>query len=275
MEDLVPTEKTEVPEEAIAISKVNQFLKVIGLTMPLDYLFLDHAMNMHREAIAKNQTISLQFLFQLIIGKDEKDMNFPFSSFLEKISFRYVKPDCEPLEYAEDDRYIVTNFIPSAKWNENIPRPFSDFHLYYMDVLKPMLQQSVEELYALFDTKKGETFFLVFGDRKLHQFLVVLFVHRDLLIVFHVPPFESKVTDLGHVCKWISNEVPTFQRQLTEHACFKLPETNLVLTAKGVELRKQQWKEAFENPDIMDVNDPSDLKPHSIEQDDPCENCSS
>lgn len=266
--------KTEV--ETIEVKKVNHFLQILGLVTPLDYLFLDHAMNMHREAIQKNNKVSLQFLFQLILGRNESDLNFPFSSFLEKVTFRYADPESEKLTFKETERFIITNFVPSEHWKDLEPRPFSDFHLYYLDILKPITKQSAEDLYALFDSKRDETFFLVFGDRKDNEFLVVLFVHKKLLTVFHVPPFENKLTDVGHICKWVHTEIPTFQRQLSEYGSFKLPETNLVLTEQGVETRKQQWKEAFGDPDMMDRADKPDLKiDFPREEELLCDSCSS
>jgi hypothetical protein len=262
-------------EESISVVKVNNFLKAVGLETPLDYLFLDHAMNMHQTAILKNKDISLQFLFQLMIGKDESDVNFPYSSFLEKIIFRYVDPDATTLTYKETPRYIVTHLVPSDKWEHRKPQSFSDFHLYYLDVIKPITKQSAEELYALLDSKKDETFFLVFGDRKTDPFLVVLFVYKKLITTFHIVPFESSLTDKGHICKWIHAEIPTFQRQSSEYGTFQLPDTNLVLTDKGIEMRKQQWNEAFGNPDLMDREEIPDLVSSLLQDTDVCENCSS
>jgi hypothetical protein len=270
------SEPTEDTVETIAVSKVNLFLKAIGLETPLDYLFLDHAMNMHQSAIAKNEQVTLQFLFQLILGKDDKDFEFPYSSFLEKIIFRFVDPETENLTFREVPRFIVTHLIPSERYAEKQQvQSFSDFHLYYLDIIKPITKQSAEELYALIDSKKDETFFLVFGNRKDDPFVIVLFVHKKLITTFHILPFESSVKDVGHVCKWIHSEIPTFQRQVTEYGVFQLPETNLVLTDEGIKKRKQQWKEAFDNPDMMDREDDVDLKLASIKDDEICEQCSS
>jgi hypothetical protein len=268
-------EITKTPvEETISVTKVNNFLRAVGLETPLDYLFLDHAMNMHQTAIMKNKDISLQFLFQLMIGKEDKDLNFPYSSFLEKINFRYADPDADVLTMRETPRYIVSHLIPSERWHERKPQSFSDFHLYYLDVIKPMTKQSAEEIYALLDSKKDETFFLVFGDRKIDPFLIVLFVFKKLITTFHITPFECQLTDKGGVCKWIHSEIPTFQRQVTEYGMFELPENNLVLTEKGIQLRKQQWKEAFGDPDYMDREDIPDLVSSILEDSEVCENCS-
>lgn len=267
--------ENESAPEMIEVEKVNHFLKILGLVTPIDYLFLDHAMNMHREAITKNSNVPFQFLFQLVVGKQETDLNFPFSSFLEKVIFRYTDPSSNSLEFKETERFIVTNLVPSDHWKDLEPRAFSDFHLYYLDVLKPMTKQSAEELYALFDTKRDETFFLVLGDRKVDLFLVVLFVHKGIITTFHIPPHENKLTDVGHICKWIDCQIPTFQRQISEYGSFKLPDRNLVLTEEGVKMRKQQWQEAFGNPDMIDTPDAPDLPVTELMETEVCENCSS
>lgn len=278
LEEIIIMEISEAGEEvveSIAVSKVNLFLKAIGLETPLDYLFLDHAMSMHQSAVMKNDKITLQFLFQLMIGKEENDKNFPYSSFLEKIIFRYADPEAETATFREIPRFIVSHFVPSAQFKEKKIQSFSDFHLYYLDILKPITKQSAEELYALIDSKKDETFFLVFGNRQEDPFIVVLFFYQKLITTFHVLPFESSVKDVGHVCKWIHSEIPTFQRQVFEYGVFQLPDTNLVLTDKGVEIRKQQWQEAFGNENIMDMEDIPDLISRVPVNDEVCESCSS
>lgn len=263
-------DETEAVQEkkGFTENQINQFLKTLGLVQPIDYIFLDYAMSQNRKALASAKE-PLIFMFHVIMGSEKDARPFPYCSFLELVNHRYIPTIGEVAEqdYQTLTRYVIHNFCPSESWNERPVSPFSDFHLYFLDVLKPMVNQSAEELYQIIDIKRGETFFLTFGDHVSFPFISVLFVTAKQIVVFHVKKPEISEADYSYICKWVSTEIRTVSKNQNEYGIFELPEQNLVLTEQGVETRKQQWKEAFENPDMMDTEDDGDFKLKSTELD--------
>lgn len=261
----------EKSDNVISMNQISSFLKVVGLVQPIDYIFLDYAMNQNRNAISKTET-PLHFLFEVVLGSKQGESEFPYSTFLEKVRHKFF--DNETDSFKEEFRYVLYNFCPSDTWQSRVPLSFSDFHIYYLDVLKPVVNQSAEELYSLFDMKRGETYFLMFGDRSVHDKLIVLFVRETKIIVFHIPPMLLDLSEICHICKWVSLEIPVISSQIHEHFVFELPPTNLVLTEEGVQIRKKQWEEAFNSPEVMDQETKSDLSMHTTQfQDESCDMC--
>ena len=235
-------------------NQINQFLRTIGLIQPIDYIFLDYAMSQNRKLISLSKE-PLIFMFHVIMGSENDERPFPYCSFLELVNHRYIPNIGEAAEkdYETISRFVIHNFCPSDSWTTRAISPFSDFHLYFLDVLKPMVNQSAEELYQIIDIKRGETFFLTFGDHISFPFISVLFVTAKQIVVFHVKKPDLKKEDYAYICKWVSTDIPAISESQHEYGIFELPERNLVLTEKGVETRKQQWNEAFGNPDLMDM----------------------
>lgn len=247
------TRNDETKDEQVGVAFVNKFLHTVGLIQPIDYIFMDYAMTQTREKVKKSTEV-LHFLFHVIMGSETDVQPFPYCSFLELASHRYVNSVSESSEqdFKTLQRYIIYNFCPSESWKTRPVAPFSDFHLYFLDVLKPMIQHSAEELYQIIDTKRGETFFLLFGDHTANDFISVLFVLKDRIIVFHIMRPTLTADEYAYFCKWISTEIPTISRPQHEYAIFALPEGNLVLTDEGVQKRRIHWEEAFGDPNLMD-----------------------
>lgn len=247
------TKDAAPPTPRFSENQVNQFLKTIGLVQPIDYIFMDYAMSQNRKLIAKS-TEPLYFLFHVIMGSEGDERAFPYCSFLELVSHRYHDTVTENAEsdFKTLQRFLIYNFCPSDLWKTRPVAPFTDFHLYFLDVLKPMVNQSAEELYQIIDIKRGETFFLMFGNHEVNDFISVLFVMKNQIIVFHVMRPTLDPSEYAYPCKWISTEIATISRPQHEYAIFALPDGNLVLTDEGVAQRREHWKEAFGNPDLMD-----------------------
>lgn len=274
-------ESKEAPPNVSRFSEnqVNQFLKTIGLVQPIDYIFMDYAMTQNRKLIENNKE-PLYFLFHVIMGSEADERPFPYCSFLELVNQRkHVKvSEAIDSDFETIQRYIIFNFCPSDTWKTRPIAPFTDFHLYFLDVLKPMVKHSAEELYQILDIKRGETFFLIFGNHEVNEFISVMFVMKSQIVVFHVERPSLDETEYSYLCKWISTKIPTISRSQHEYAIFELPDRNLVLTEEGVAERREHWKEAFGDPDIMDQEMISDF-PSSILAYEPkeveCESCSS
>jgi hypothetical protein len=275
-------DKTSTPIQQFTTDQINEFLRSVGLIHAVDFVFLDYAQMMNRKNIAKTSEndLPLQFMFEVVLGAKEGDREFPYSTFLELAHRRVISAETGNEECF--DRYIMYSLKPSPEWPDKQDLPFTDFHLYYIDIIKPMTNQSAEEFYALLDTKKGETYFLTLGKRGVSEFLVILFIRADRIVTFHIPEKEILPSTYSYFCKWISLEVPALMMFITEHASFHLPEGNLVLSDSGVQKHREQWQEAFGNPDLMDeryvsisnetkINDP--LSVTQILEDDACEMC--
>lgn len=270
------------PESQFSNDQVNLFLKTIGLVQPIDYIFLDYAMTENRKRVEKS-TQPLQFLFHVVMASADDNRPFPYSSFLELVNQRKIKNVTEDStsDFVTLQRYVIYNFCPSDTWTTRPVAPFTDFHLYFLDVLKPMVPHSAEELYQLFDLKRGETFFLTFGDHSVNDFMSVLFVTKKLIAVFHIPRLEPiNEEEYSYPCKWIHTSIPTISRPIHEYAIFELPDTNLVLTEEGVEQKRVQWQEAFGNPDLMDqeLDDGEEMKSNNLavsNEEDQCLSCGS
>lgn len=264
-----------------SMATVNRFLQLVGLSQPIDYIFMEYAMHQNREAIAKNKS-PLHFLFHVVMSEDdETKRGFPFSTFLQLVNHRYHDSITENGEsdFKNVQRYIIYNFCPSDKWDSRPIAPFTDFHLYFLDVLKPMVNQTAEELYQIIDIKRGETFFLLFGDHSVNEFISVLFVMQHKIVVFHVMKPKILDDEFTYTCKWVSTSIPTISKSQHEYAIFDLPNGNLVLSDEGVKTRKQQWQEAFGDPDLMDQVSSEETKGMSLTQlnypDEPeCQGCS-
>lgn len=279
MENMSDESKQETPPASrFSESQVNAFLKTIGLIQPIDYIFMDYAMTQNRKLIA-NSKEPLYFLFHVIMGAEGEDRPFPYCSFLELVNQRsHMRvSDAVESDFKTLERYIIYNFCPSNEWKTRPIAPFTDFHLYFLDVLKPMVNQSAEELYQILDIKRGETFFLMFGNHEVNEFMSVLFVMKTQIVVFHIMKPTLDESEYSYLCKWISQSVPTVSRSQHEYAIFELPDKNLVLNEEGVAQRRIHWKEAFGDPDLMDQVGPSDLTSGILayEQEEECLGCGS
>jgi hypothetical protein len=232
---LMDSSEKEVQEETKF--PMDQFLDHMGLSTPIDYLFQSFAISKSRQMI-KTVEDNLTFLFHLIKTEDlKKEIPFPHAAFIERVYSQ--SPD-------ELDKYIIWSTAESENWEKRKPLPFTDFHLYFLDVLKPNFQYSAEEIYRIFDAKRGESYFLNNGprnnstDRKFH----VLFITTKVIVCFQIPEcrFNEIKPEEEFICKWVSMSSKTTVRVVGEFAVFELPNFDIVSTPE----EKQEMKEFFE-----------------------------
>lgn len=237
-------------DEKLSIDKVAKLLDSIGLQTPIDYIFLDFAVQKSRSSM-REVVDQPAFLFHTIRSKEslEDEKPFPHSVFIEKFSQKgFINSEDGSIKTSE--QYIMWNLVPSTEWEKREILSFGDFHLYFIDVLKPMFGYSAEELYKIFDQKKGDMFFLVQGHHSINDKCIILFITKRNIIVFHVPKFEivDKVEN-KFLSKWISMDIPTEIQELHEYAIFELPSQNLVLTTE--ETNESKGDDKMECPDCV------------------------
>lgn len=228
-------EKSISPEDQL--KSFNHHLSQIGLSSIIDYSFLEFAQFKSREMI-KNFKNNLNFLFELVLGNDN-DRTFPYATWLEKIKIRKFEIKEDPDEQIKEKYiYVVWLTKPSEKWLErNILSP-GDFHLYFLDVVKPKDYESsysAEGLYRVIDQKRGQTYFLNLNTREdAHQngMIILLFITPNHIISFHIEKLvlNDDIESQGGISKWVDLENKIIQREVQEFAIFRLPEGNFVLT---------------------------------------------
>lgn len=218
----VQVEVVTPPVEVAQKPDLDKFFLDIGLASPLDYCFLNFAQSKSRQNI-DNGKEALQFLFHLSSREDlESKRPFPKSMFLEK------------LRYGETTKNVLYTLIPSPTWNERETHSFGDFHLYFMDHMKPSTPYSVEEIYKILDEKRGhgEKYFVTSGDRvqssdkKIH----ILFVTAQCILAFVVEEFADEPDDEYFSSKWISFTEQAVIRVIHEVDVFEFPDHYLVMT---------------------------------------------
>jgi hypothetical protein len=212
-ENLLTTEKNE---ENIPKEKMIEFLNGVGLSNPLDYIFLSYATTKSVKAIEAMNPANLLFLFHLLTNDMiEKNMLFPRAAFIEKL----IK---------EDKKInVVWTFSPSENFETREKKSFENFHLYFMNILKPSYQYSPEELYKIFREKKEEMYFLNHGSRNDSETRLfhVLFVCPKMIIAFHIPflHFDDIPKKELFMSKWISNDSPVIIQDVFEYDIFEFP----------------------------------------------------
>ena len=252
--------------------KFNRLLNAIGLQTPIDYIFLDFALQKSRLNLEKI-TDTPHFLFHTISKTDiqNKDRPFPHCLFIEKKS--YKKFDVNAQTTLDAEHGIIWSLTPSDFWETRDILPFTDFHLYFMDVLKPLYNYSAEELYRLFDEKQNETFFVSHGNRSSteQRRIVTLFCTPKHIVVFHFDDID--ISDVSEnekfFSKWISADLSLSLHSLTEFALFHRPSVQLVPKTETVtnietnlQKEKIERKVMFSTPGLDTVGD------------DDCMNCS-
>ena len=215
MEEITETEKQET-EKMVSEEKVGHFLKSVGLDHPLDFVFLSYATTKSVKAIDAMDPKNLLFLFHLLTSEMvEKNQLFPRAAFAEKV--------------IKDDKKvnIIWTFSPSETYESRLPKSFENFHLYFMNILKPSYQYSAEELYKIFRDKKEEMYFLNHGSRddSENKLFHVLFVCPKMIIAFHIPflDIEEIPSKELFMSKWVSNTSPVLLQEVFEHDVFEFP----------------------------------------------------
>ena len=248
-------------------NKFNQLLNVIGLQTPLDYIFLDFAIQKSRLNL-KDISSSPHFLFHTISRRDltSEDRPFPHCLFIEKTT--YKKFDEEHSSSVDVTEGIVWSLAPSDIWNTRDILPFTDFHLYFTDILKPLYGYSAEDLYRIFDEKKEETFFITHGNRESteQKRIVTLFCTPKQLVVFHFDEVNSEFLSKQEKfsSKWISQDLLLNLVTLHEFAVFERAQFQLVS------------KEPEENPSVIKPEKKLHFSTPGLDtvEDDDCMNCS-
>jgi hypothetical protein len=246
-------------DQAISLEKqekkFNQLLNVIGLQTPLDYIFLDFAQQKSRLAL---QAISdtPHFLFHTVSNQEieKAERPFPHCIFIEKKV--YKKFDQEVQTTVEVTEGILWSLSPSDKWNTRDVLPFTDFHLYFMDVLKPLYGYSAEDLYKLLDEKKNELFFVTHGNRTSSESkrIVTLFCTEKNIIVFHIDDVDLTIVgdDEKFMSKWIASDLLLSIHTVQEFALFERPTFQLVSTE---EKRPEPTKIQLSTPGLDTYDD--------------------
>lgn len=231
-------ETTDTTEKQFPL---NEFLTEIGLSTPIDYVFQTFAIQKSRLNVSKMDSENLLFLFHVMKQADLKeDIPFPRCAFLEKI---------DPPEPSLPSKYIIWAVEESLDWKNRKPLPFTDFHLYFNDVLHPNLHYSAEELYKVFDARHDETYFINNGprsgsaDKKFH----VLFVTEKVIVALQIPhiAYDLIPSDKLFQCKWVSINEDSTIMPVSETAVFHFPRRNLVFT----EEEKKMYNENMELQD--------------------------
>lgn len=220
---------------------INEFLNEIGLSTPIDYVFQTFAIQKSRLNVSKMDAETLLFLFHVMKNEDLKqEIPFPRCAFLEKI----IGDDP-----AKPSRYVIWAVEESESWKTRKPLPFTDFHLYFNDVLHPNLNYSAEELYKVFDARHDETYFINNGPRKnsVDKKFHVLFVTEKVIVALQIPKLEynDMPEDKLFQCKWVSLHENAFIQSISECAVFDFPKRNLVFS-------EEEKKEYNENMDLVD-----------------------
>lgn len=226
-------EYTEAQIEAIknAEKKFDRILNMIGLQTPCDYIFLDFAIQKSRSALTFSEN-NLQFLFHTMSKEAllQSGRVFPHSIFLERIPVHVFD---ETLQTTVDTHELVMWVLsPSKEWSTRDILPFTDFHLYFGEVIKPLFNYSAEDLYRIFDNKKEDLYFITHGTRNDtdKKIIITLFVTKDNIIAFHFehPNVMTVPADEKFKSKWISLEMPISMKEVTEFAIFERPRYQIV-----------------------------------------------
>lgn len=234
------SEEDKSPEEAKSIivppeceRLFDRVLNHLGLQTPVDYIFLDFAIQKSRLAL-QNVDDTLHFLFHTQSRQTNVVIKpFPHSMFLEKQTYR--KFNMTEVGTEDMTELILWVLQPSDKWAEREILPFTDFHLYFNEVVKPLFGYSAEDIYRLFDEKKDETFFVAHGKRTSTESkrIITLFVTKDHIIAFHFDHVDVEAIPLSEkfMSKWISLQFPINLQEVHEFAVFERPKYQLVPTA--------------------------------------------
>lgn len=230
--------QTSADEEKMPI---DEFLSEVGLATPLDFVFQNFAIQKSRINVSKMASEELMFLFHVMRNEDLKaDNPFPRCAFLEKIL---------PSDPSLPSKYIIWSVEESEIWKTRKQLPFTDFHLYFGEVLYPNLGYSAEELYKVFDARHDETYFINNGPRKqsVDKKFHVLFVTSKAIVAIQIPEvkYEEIPEEVTFICKWISLKEKSCIKLLHEYAVFEFAKRNLVFT----EEEKQEYKTNMETID--------------------------
>lgn len=229
-------EKSQLTEEQLVVAreaekKFNNILNGIGLSTPVDYIFLDFAIQKSRMAL-KNLDDKLHFLFHTCSKTEMEagDRLFPNSMFLEKCSYRHFNVEKQQTEDVEE--LIMWVLQPSEQWKTRNILPFTDFHLYFNEVIKPLYDYSAEDIYRILDDRKEEFFFISHGSRTSSESkrIITLFISKDHIIVFHFDfvDVEKIPKSEKFMSRWISLFHPICLQEIHEYAIFERAKFQLV-----------------------------------------------
>lgn len=231
------TEKSDNSDLVQLIRNYSSNLQKIGLNSAIDYTFFRFSQIKSQELFKNSESNKLNFLFNLCVG-EYPDRKFPLVTWHEKIPNKQFFINNDPDgEVSKDLNYhVLWITYPSKEFETREILQPTDFHLYFLDVIKPKSideRFSAEELYKEIDKKRGETYFITLNERTSSHndgTIVMLFVTDKHIIVFNLPKpvFEGAYEDNGEISIWISQE-ERFKREIIyEKAIFALPEFGFV-----------------------------------------------
>lgn len=222
------------------VEDFTNFLVGIGLQHKVDYVFLQYAQLKSREMIKQMKENTLNFMFDLAVT-DYSDRFFPLATWLEKINTKnfIINDDPDSEQLTQDKNYhILWHTAPSKIFQTREILTPNDFHLYFLDVVKPKNYEenfSAEELYRVIDQKRGQTYFLVINNRRSsHQdgMFIVLFINDKHIIPFHIPKktLHGTYDENGAFSSWVALDERFEHQVVNEFAIFSLPDGNFVLS---------------------------------------------
>lgn len=248
----------------------NELLNTIGLQTPLDYIFLDFAQQKSRLSL-KEISDTPHFLFHTVSQHELKNAErpFPHCLFIEKKTFK--KFDEEVQSSIDVTEGILWNLTPSDIWTTRNILPFTDFHLYFMDVIKPLYGYSAEDLYRTLDQKKQDVFFITHGTRNSSESkrIITLFCTEKHIVAFHIDDVDVAVVPISEkfMSKWISADLPLSLHSVHEFAIFERPSFQLVPEESNEEKSEEQKIQKTVNFSTPSLD--------TIDSEDDCMNCSS
>jgi hypothetical protein len=220
-DDTEKVKQTEIDfdeEDNSLLTKENfdEFLTYVGLQSPIDFVFLNYAMSMSRQKIDTVKD-NLLFLFHIVTSEImQSERPFPRCAFVEKV------PKDE-----ESKINVLWTFSPSKDFESREIQPFSLFHSYFMNVLKPNLNYTAHQLYEILKQRKGESYFLNHGPRSnsVDEMFHILFVTPRAIIAFQVPPANLSTIDKKDIfmSKWVSMTEETVIKDCCEYEIFACP----------------------------------------------------
>jgi len=269
----------EIPEltheEQITALKggFKMFLNQLGIGHNLEIIFLDYAIQKSRQHFESAKS-DVRFLFHVLAPIPEFNItNFPFAIFAEPIEGKQFTEEGECKEVKQVILW-TTGFHENSI---NEIKTANDFHLYFLDVLKPLGFGTAEELYRIIDTKRGESYFLQCGQRNTTGKIIEIWIDNSYIYVFHFDKTDIETDDKKlFLSKWISVDQKVFLKEVSPKAIFHLPSGNFVLNIQ----EQQEFGELLNSlpvemtPPMERIQSFATKGLETYEYDD-CENCGS
>lgn len=127
-----------------------------------------------------------------------------------------------------EEIYVVYVVQPSTSIGEKLlyPGTITEFHEFYAPYMKKHFGYSIEEIYNVFDKKRGEKYCITQGDRQKighEDDLLILSVSENFVTpLFFPPPRINSNDEYKVMCGWISAKIPCVVRNINEGGIYSL-----------------------------------------------------